>query len=134
VTAWSWSFGDGTTSTTQSPTHAYAAAGSYTVALTVTDDLGASGTTTRTVSVTAPATGITLTARGSKVRGSARVNLTWTGATGATVDLYRNGTKVAAPSNTGAYTDVLAKVTGTLIYKVCNAGTSPCSPNASVTF
>ena len=134
IAAWSWNFGDGATSTAQSPTHDYAAAGSYTVTLTVTDNAGATGTTTRSVSVTAPASGITLSTRGYKVRGSARVDLTWSGATGATVDVYRNGTRVATPSNTGAYTDVLGKVNGTFTYKVCNAGTTVCSPNSSATF
>ncbi|GAB3078821.1 collagenase [Micromonospora schwarzwaldensis] len=47
-----WSFGDGTTSTATNPRKTYAAAGSYTVSLTVTDNQGASGTTTQTVAVT----------------------------------------------------------------------------------
>ena len=102
--------------------------------LTVTDNQGATGTTTRTVSVTAPASGITLATRGYKVKGSARVDLTWSGATGATVDVYRNGIVVASPSNTGAYTNVLGKMSGTFTYKVCNAGTAVCSANSSVTF
>ena len=36
ITGRSWNFGDGGTSTAQNPAHSYAAAGSYTVALTVT--------------------------------------------------------------------------------------------------
>ncbi len=40
VTAWSWTFGDGATSTAQNPSRTYAAAGTYTVVLTVTDNLG----------------------------------------------------------------------------------------------
>lgn len=134
VASWSWNFGDGTTSTAQNPSHSYAAAGTYTVTLTVTDNLGASGSTTKSLTVSAPPSGITLTTRGYKVKGSARVDLTWSGATGTTVDVYRNNAKVVSPSNTGAYTDVLGKVLGTFTYKVCNAGTTVCSPNSSVTF
>lgn len=134
VAGWSWTFGDGSTSTAQNPAHSYAAAGSYSVTLTVTDNGGATGSTTRTVSVTAPASGITLSTRGYKVKGSARVDLTWSGATGTTVDVYRNGAVVATPANNGAYTDILGKVVGTFTYKVCNTGTSVCSPTSSATF
>lgn len=134
VSAWSWTFGDGGSATTQSPSHVYAAAGTYTVALTVTDNLGATSSTTQSVTVTAPTSGITLSTRSYKVKSSARVDLTWTGATGATVDVYRNSVKVATPSNTGAYTDVLGRVSGTFTYKVCNPGSTTCSPTSSVVF
>ena len=40
VLTWNWSFGDGGTSTQQNPTHIYQNAGSYNVALTITDDAG----------------------------------------------------------------------------------------------
>ncbi len=53
IVGWSWSFGDGGTSTAANPNHVYAAAGSYTATLTVTDDSGATDSTT--VSVTAVA-------------------------------------------------------------------------------
>jgi hypothetical protein len=33
-----------------------------------------------------------------------------------------------------AYTDVIGKVTGTFVYKVCVASTTTCSANSSVTF
>ncbi len=40
IVAWAWDFGDGGDSTDQDPTHVYASGGTYTVALTVTDDGG----------------------------------------------------------------------------------------------
>ncbi|WP_051176303.1 M20/M25/M40 family metallo-hydrolase [Luteimonas mephitis] len=49
----SWDFGDGGTSTDANPVHAYAAAGTYDVALTVTDDSGAIGSRTLAVTVEA---------------------------------------------------------------------------------
>ena len=52
IASYAWTFGDGTTATTVSPTHTYAAAGSYTVTLTVTDNRGATNTTSNTVAVT----------------------------------------------------------------------------------
>jgi PKD repeat protein len=54
VTGWSWDFGDGNTSQVQNPEHTYGAGGAYEVTLTVTDNEGATGSTTQTVSVPNP--------------------------------------------------------------------------------
>src|SRR5205823_3706220 len=54
VVAWSWRFGDNGTSSSRNPSHTYSAAGTYTVQLTVTDDKGATGSTSQSVTVTAP--------------------------------------------------------------------------------
>jgi PKD repeat protein len=51
VVAWSWNFGDGVTSTAQNPSHSYAVGGTYKVDLTVTDDDGATGSSTQNVTV-----------------------------------------------------------------------------------
>ncbi|HYO48056.1 MAG TPA: S8 family serine peptidase [Gemmatimonadota bacterium] len=57
LTAWSWTFGDGGVSTERNPIHAYACSGTYTVTLQVTDDHGASGTASRSVTVNVPTGG-----------------------------------------------------------------------------
>jgi PKD repeat protein len=54
IVAYTWSFGDGMTSSGSSTSHAYAAAGTYTATLTVQDNDGSMGSTTRSVAVTAP--------------------------------------------------------------------------------
>ena len=54
IASYSWTFGDGGTSTTANPSHTYAAGGTYTVTLRVTDNLGATKTTSQTVTVTPP--------------------------------------------------------------------------------
>lgn len=57
IAAYAWSFGDGATGATATPNHTYASAGSYPVTLTVTDNGGATGSTTSTVTVTNPPAG-----------------------------------------------------------------------------
>jgi hypothetical protein len=83
---------------------------------------------------TPPPPTVTLALNGYRVKGKAQVDLTWSGATGASVDVQRNGTVVATTPNDGAHTDILGKVSGTFTYRVCNAGTTTCSNTASATF
>ncbi|HKK71872.1 MAG TPA: S8 family serine peptidase [Candidatus Krumholzibacteria bacterium] len=44
-TSWSWDFGDGTTSVEANPSHTYQAVGTYTVSLTVSNDIGSDSIT-----------------------------------------------------------------------------------------
>lgn len=52
ISSYSWDFGDGNSSTSTNPTHVYASPGSYNAQLTVTDNLGATGTTSASVTIT----------------------------------------------------------------------------------
>ncbi|MEJ2207204.1 MAG: PKD domain-containing protein, partial [Gemmatimonadota bacterium] len=54
IVARDWDLGDGNSSTTQNPVHTYDAACDYEVTRTVTDDEGATGSETQTVSVGTP--------------------------------------------------------------------------------
>jgi PKD repeat protein len=52
---YSWNFGNGRTGSGAVPTLTYTSAGTFTVTLTVRDEYGLTGTTTRTVTITEPA-------------------------------------------------------------------------------
>ena len=54
ITSWAWDFGDTNSSTDQNPVHIYTAYGTYSVTLTVTDDLGNIGAVTQDVLVADP--------------------------------------------------------------------------------
>lgn len=134
IVSYAWTFGDGNTASGVTASHIYAAGGTYPVTLTVADDDGATDSEAKSVTVTAPSTGITLTAVGRKVRALRYVDLSWSGANSTNVDIYRNSTLLTTTPNDSAYTDSLGKASGTFVYQVCEAGTSSCSNTASVTF
>jgi PKD repeat protein len=54
IASYAWTYGDGGTGTGVSDSHTYAAAGDYLVTLVVTDNVGATSTLSKTVTVTAP--------------------------------------------------------------------------------
>lgn len=54
IAGWAWNFGDNGTATGETVTHTFASAKDYSTVLTVTDNDGAKGTQTKTVSPTAP--------------------------------------------------------------------------------
>jgi serine protease len=78
---------------------------------------------------------MTLSAAGRKVGGINTVRLTWSGATSASINVYRNGVVIATVPNTGRYTDSTGDTgRARYTYRVCEAGTWTCSNNARVTF
>ncbi|MDH4334612.1 MAG: PKD domain-containing protein [Chloroflexota bacterium] len=134
-TSWSWTFGDGGTSTLQNPSHTYSAAGSYTVTLTATNGVGSDGETkVAYINVSAPSP-ISLTVSGYKVKGVQKADLTWSGASGANVDVYRNGVKTTT-ANAGSFTDnINQRGSGSYTYRVCQEGsTTVCSNEVTITF
>jgi len=54
IVSWFWDFGDGQTSTNHNPSHWYQGVGTYKITLTVTDDLGAKNSLSKTVTLETP--------------------------------------------------------------------------------
>src|SRR5918994_3239866 len=129
IESYRWDFGDGTTAGGSSVQHTYTTPGSYTISLTVTDDDGASDTAARAIAL------IRLTARGYKVKGLQKVDLSWSGVGGTGYDVYRDGLRIVASISGSSYTDNLnRKGLGSYAYKVCHSGSAICSNQATVNF
>ncbi len=137
IQSYDWNFGDETTATGETVSHTYGTGGKYTVTLTVTDDDGVTDSTSQEVAVSEPSTdGIVLDATGNKIKGEHYVNLTWNGASGELVDVYRDGLKVTTTANDGEHTDVTGgRGGGSYDYHVCEASSmTVCSRTVTVEF
>ena len=124
ITSYSWNFGDANGGSGSNPSHNFAAAGDYNVTLTVTDDDGASDSSSQTVTVTdSSGSNISLDISVDAKRRFNMINLSWSGATGSSVDIYRNGSLVTTTANDGAWNEKL-RGTGSFSYQVCDQGSN----------
>ena len=78
-----------------------------------------------------PAITLSVTKQITKTQSTAR--LTWGGATTTSVDIYRNSVLFLTTANDGLHNDA-KRPRGTWVYKVCNTGTTICSPDVTVVF
>lgn len=134
IVSWAWDFGDGATSALASPSHVYSSYGTKTVSLTVEDADGEIDTTTKQVTLTETPIGveITITAVGSKVRGTRYIEVTWSGATGSNVDIKLNGSTQTITANDGSETLNLGRLSGTFVVTVCETDGSTCSNEVTI--
>lgn len=103
------------------------------------DEVNADGTTTGDLWSFTTASGgggsITLSAVGTKKGKRYRAELTWSGATGANVEIYRDGALLTTTANDGAYNDNLGRTpNASYSYQVCEVGGAVCSNTATVNF
>jgi hypothetical protein len=79
---------------------------------------------------------INLSATRRRVQGRHTVDLTWSGANSANIDIYRDGVAIVTVPDTGAYMDFIGVRGGNAryTYKVCEAGTQNCSNQVTVRF
>jgi hypothetical protein len=110
--------------------------GSHTITAFATDSGGLTGQKSVTVTVSSTSANTpTLTARGYKDKGNQKADLSWSGLTATSVDVYRNSAKTVTTANDGVMTDAIDKKgNGSYTYKVCAAGTSTCTNPANVSF
>jgi hypothetical protein len=107
--------------------------GTHTITASVTDSGGSPGNDSITITVGGGNGGFTLSVTAYKVKGNRYADLTWSGATSANVDVYRDAVLVATTPNDGAHVDgPLGKGGGPAQYQVCEAGTSTCSNTVAV--
>jgi hypothetical protein len=76
-------------------------------------------------------TPIVLTARSSKVRGRQRVDLSWSGSSGTSFDVDRDGVRIATVQ-AHSYTDELTTRSATHTHLVCAPSASSCSNAVTV--
>jgi len=81
-----------------------------------------------------PPAGITLSVTAYKVKSAKYADLAWNKTTSTNVDVYRNGSVVTTTANDGAYTDKPPKTVASATYKVCEASTSTCSNEKTVSW
>jgi serine protease len=133
IVSYSWDFGDASLGSGVVTSHAYAAGGTYEVILTVTDDQGATGSTSADITVSTSGGGETppegeqlsvSATTGQKVRGLTPVTLTWTDAVGESWTVSRDGSVVTTVSDT-SFEEQL-RGSGTASYRVCRAGSGVC--------
>ena len=134
IVSYSWDFGDGNTSSDMNPMHSYAQAGSYTVMLTATDAEGREGSTSMVLDVFAHSIDASISRSRITRRGTAYIDLSWSGAMGDNVAIYRNGEMISTTRNDGRHRDRIRDAAGSYEYKVCEAESNLCSEPFTVSF
>ena len=134
ITGYVWNFGDDTSSTETNPSHTYAEAGTYTVSLAVSDAAGNETVTSMDIEVFAHSVDAGVRSTRISRRGTATVNLQWSGARGGTVAIYRNGEMISETNNDGRYRDRFRNATGDYEYMICETESSLCSDPFTVSF
>jgi hypothetical protein len=99
------------------------------------DPSGGNGGTPTQPDPDPPSPSFSLQVSAYKVRGQQKADLSWSGATSSQVDIHRDGEKLVTVPNSGSHTDNIdARGGGSYVYKVCEAGTSTCSNDATASF
>ena len=138
ISSYSWDFGEGESLELGGPVknHTFGEPGAYTVTLQVEDNQGAVSSHSVTINVVViPPANIDLQVVAYKQRGSKRAILSWTGASGPSVSVFKDGVFLSEMLNTGEFTDSnIPKKAQTVTYQVCETDLSVCSQVATADF
>lgn len=110
--------------------------GLHAVSAVVTDTGGLVGSATVGFTVIAappPPQDITLTVDARKVKNKKFADLSWSGATGTNVEIYRHTTRIVT-ANDGFHTDSPTGKGNTFTYRVCEIGGARCSNDVTVSY
>ncbi|WP_223692385.1 LamG domain-containing protein [Leifsonia poae] len=118
VASYAWNFGDGATGTGSTASHTYAAGGTFTITLTVKDNLGlASAPVTKSVTVTAPPPAAiasdTFERTSASGWGTADLGGAWTGAGAASAYTVASGTGTIVGAAASTKTELLSGILST---------------------
>ena len=81
-----------------------------------------------------PGGGFTLTTVGFKQKGKHKADLSWTGSSASSFDIYRDGALIATVSGNSYRDNIDNKGKGSYTHQVCEAGSSTCSNTTSISF
>jgi PKD repeat protein len=125
-----WDFGDGIGPVGGGTyvEHSYAGAGTYEVTLTLTNADGSYSTSQSVTTSVIDLTAAWISGGG----GREKVELTWTGASGQSVDVFRDGALLKTTRNDGALTDNASLATH--VYQICEEGSPACSNEATAEY
>lgn len=149
IVSWLWEFGDSTTSTLQNPVHTFAANGTYNVKLTVTDNEGATGSVTKSITVNDGTTpeiyvsditvtvakvakryrataAVTIKDTNNNLIPNATVSITWSGVVSGTA------TRTTGTNGKVSFTSAYVKTTGPFTITVTNVTHASYNYNSSL--